>query len=201
MKHSEYLLVFIYMLKQLLGTSYGSTVTSNFSSTNDAILRSIQQLNAKVEIIERNIGDILDIVIILADVQQDRKSCPNYWMSYEGSCYLFQTNVMNFVDSEEFCEEVGGHLVHVETALENDFIKGQLQNLGAQNVWMGLTDIVSESAWTWYGTHTKATFTYWAPGEPNNVDGDEDCAAFKNGVEFKWNDVRCSYEFRFVCEM
>lgn len=60
MKYSEYLLVFIYLLKQLC-TSYSSTVTSNFSSTNDAILRSIQQLNAKVEIIERNVGDILDI--------------------------------------------------------------------------------------------------------------------------------------------
>lgn len=43
------------------------------------------------------------------------------------------------------------------------------------DVWTGLNDLVVSGMFTWSDEHI-VTFTYWAPGEPNNHDGfSEDC--------------------------
>ena len=39
----------------------------------------------------------------------------------------------------------------------------------------------------------------WRSGEPNDLDGDEDCVnIFGDGL---WNDIRCSDEFKAVCQI
>ena len=50
--------------------------------------------------------------------------------------------------------------------------------------WIGLNHAVNENSWRWvngHGADTNAA-TLWAPGEPNNFGGNEDCAAadFRN---------------------
>ena len=43
------------------------------------------------------------------------------------------------------------------------------------DVWTGLTDLAFSGWFSWSDEH-MVTFTYWAPGEPNNHDGfSEDC--------------------------
>ncbi|WAR04498.1 hypothetical protein MAR_019867 [Mya arenaria] len=50
--------------------------------------------------------------------------CPNGWIAYEGSCYLFNNkDMMSFVMAEAFCSQKGGHVVHVDDEEENNFIK------------------------------------------------------------------------------
>uniref|UniRef100_A0A3B1JX85 C-type lectin domain-containing protein n=1 Tax=Astyanax mexicanus TaxID=7994 RepID=A0A3B1JX85_ASTMX len=43
---------------------------------------------------------------------------------------------------------------------------------------------------------------YWNTGEPNNADGAEDCAVFKDGTSTleSWNDLPCCYENSWICE-
>lgn len=42
-------------------------------------------------------------------------------------------------------------------------------------MWTGLNDLFVPGMFSWSDEH-MATFTYWAPGEPNNHDGfSEDC--------------------------
>lgn len=61
------------------------------------------------------------------------------------------------------------------------------------DVWTGLNDLFVHGMFSWSDEHI-VTFTYWAPGEPNNHDGfSEDCVemlqqvsnvASKNVVHF-----------------
>ena len=49
-----------------------------------------------------------------------------------------------------------------------------------------------EGVWQWTTDHVSATFTDWAPGEPNSRGPDgEDCAMFWSGHNFHWDDVKC----------
>ena len=64
--------------------------------------------------------------------------------------------------------------------------------------WMGLTDEAVEGEWRWVDTNDKMTFSGWGQGQP---DGNEDCAEFWKGVNYKWNDSTCSWENRkAICE-
>ena len=45
--------------------------------------------------------------------------------------------------------------------------------------------------------------TYWMDNQPDDYEGIEDCVAFRNlrSNIAKWNDVRCSTRYKFVCEV
>ena len=45
----------------------------------------------------------------------------------------------------------------------------------------------------------RSAFVFWAPGEPNNQNGNENCGEIQ-GIQ-GWNDSRCDFEAKpFVCE-
>ena len=49
----------------------------------------------------------------------------------------------------------------------------------------------------------EMSYSNWGPGEPNN-EKNEDCVVMDVRDEMTplvWNDVPCSYEFAFICEM
>lgn len=57
------------------------------------------------------------------------------------------------------------------------------------DVWTGLNDLAVPGMFTWTDEH-MVTFTYWAPGEPNNHDGfSEDCVEMLYQV--KKQKLRC----------
>jgi hypothetical protein len=50
----------------------------------------------------------------------------------------------------------------------------------------------------WEDDMTAAAVWSWAPGEPNNAGGNENCA--EQGGNGRWNDVNCSVSHRFACQ-
>lgn len=75
-----------------------------------------------------------------------------------------------------------------------------------------MIDLVEDSFWTsgitienqatkWMSNNKLATYTNWAPAEPNNVASAESCIQFYEiSTGLKWNDVRCDEVFYFICE-
>ena len=100
--------------------------------------------------------------------------------NYNGHSYYRSTGSMTWTDARTACTNMGGHLVTVTTAAENNFIF----NLWPSG-WIGLSDEAVEGQWRWV-TGEPYTWGNWNPGEPNNA-GNEDYIQFVgNG---KWNDL------------
>ena len=69
----------------------------------------------------------------------------------------------------------------------------------SQKVWIGLRrDPNVHSRWLWVDG-SRATYTYWNLGEPNDASGNEDCTVMLPQTG-KWNDGRCSNSFQHLCE-
>lgn len=48
------------------------------------------------------------------------------------------------------------------------------------------------------GTPIEDVYNHWAPGEPNNTDGQEGCVILTK--EGKLNDERCDRKYPFICK-
>jgi hypothetical protein len=100
--------------------------------------------------------------------------------NYNGHSYYRSTGSAFWTDARTACTNMGGYLVTVTSAAENNFIFG-LWPSG----WIGLTDEITEGTWRWV-TGEAYSYSSWNPGEPNNA-GNEDYIQFVGGG--KWNDL------------
>ncbi|XP_030643624.1 C-type lectin domain family 4 member E-like [Chanos chanos] len=118
------------------------------------------------------------------------------WMESGTSLYYLSATEKTWSESRQDCREKGADLVIINTKEEQEF----LTSLKA-NVWIGLTDSVTEGNWNWVDGKPLTT-EYWMAGEPNNVK-EEDCVEIlgppKND-EKNWNDRSCDYKRKYVCE-
>ncbi|XP_052762164.1 asialoglycoprotein receptor 2-like [Mya arenaria] len=120
-------------------------------------------------------------------------TCLDGWVAFNGSCYLFaHVNMqLTFTGAEQFCRQHNNaHLVHVNDALENAFIKDHLRDKQPHGWWIGLTDEDIEGVWKWFDTDTVASFTDWQPND--HATADQDCVVMYYGYDFKWADTWCS---------
>ena len=46
----------------------------------------------------------------------------------------------------------------------------------------------------------EQSFSDWAPGEPGDSYGQEDCAFMWKLRDYKWNDDRCSNSRNYICK-
>lgn len=130
-----------------------------------------------------------------------RACCANGWVPYNSHCYLVgYGEQLTFYQAETYCTNKGGYLVRLETRGENEFLKDLLGKTKASNTWTSLNDRMQEGIWRWAGNNKVATFSDWAPGEPNNAGGNENCVHFGYGTGYRWNDLICSYKMQPLCE-
>ena len=98
--------------------------------------------------------------------------------------YLFYGGEgMPWAEAEAFAISLGGHLVTINDAAENDWL---IATFGTE-YFIGLNDMAVEGAWVW-ASGEPVTFTRWLPGEPNDYLG-EDFAMIWNKPPIGWNDV------------
>lgn len=111
--------------------------------------------------------------------------------NYNGHSYYRSTGSMTWTAARQACLNMGGHLVTVTSAAENNFI----YNLWPSG-WIGLTDEVVEGQWRWV---TGETYSYqsWNPGEPNNSNN-EDYIQFVGAG--RWNDLPNNQALPYVLE-
>jgi hypothetical protein len=91
--------------------------------------------------------------------------------------------------SESLANALGGHLVSINDAEEQDFVAANFGNLGGvdRRLWIGYTDRDSEGFFQW-SDGTTSKYSNWNGGEPNNSGNVEDYAEML-GSNGRWNDL------------
>ncbi|XP_060590358.1 C-type lectin domain family 17, member A-like isoform X2 [Ruditapes philippinarum] len=139
------------------------------------------------------------IFVLFIEIYADT-SCPDAWVAYKGSCYLFaHDQSQTFTEAEHFCNQHSSHLVHINDVHENNFLQQFLTHFTSNDWWIGLSDTVIESEYKWIDSNTIADYVEWGPHEPNN-NHNEDCCIINRQEGFKWADVKCSLQFQPICE-
>ncbi|XP_048827307.1 CD209 antigen-like protein C [Brienomyrus brachyistius] len=121
--------------------------------------------------------------------------CPEGWNSFHLKCYYISGKKNTWVKSQEECRQKGADLVVIDSKEEQIFLSQ------FQRTWIGLIDKEHKGIWTWVDG-TPLTTSYWASGEPNDFDIDEDCVEIRLAHETlkNWNDLPCSAEINWICE-
>jgi hypothetical protein len=112
-----------------------------------------------------------------------------------GHDYLFVEDGMSWADAEAYAASVGGHLVTINDAAENDWLIATFDT----DYWIGLNDRAREGQWVW-ASGEPVTFTDWLAGEPNDLLG-EDAAHVVNKPPIGWNDLSDDLAKSFVIEI
>ncbi len=94
--------------------------------------------------------------------------------------------------SERAAAALGGHLASIANRAEQDWVYNSFSTYNGTNrlLWIGLNDVATEGRFVWSSTE-PVPFTNWAPGEPNNVNGNENFTAiYEPGHTYasRWND-------------
>ncbi|XP_042346025.1 C-type lectin domain family 4 member E-like [Plectropomus leopardus] len=124
------------------------------------------------------------------------QTCHQGWKTFGGKCYFFSPSgvTKTWEASRKDCKERGADLVIITTKEELDFVSKTYAV-----TWIGLSDKEQENTWKWVdGTDLVGKF--WQVGEPNNSDGNEDCAEVSRSAK-KFNDVPCDRRFSWACEI
>lgn len=113
-----------------------------------------------------------------------------------GRNYAMCTRPRTYDDARLACQAIGLDLAVPGSAGENTFLLGLLPSGWTDSSWFGLNDLALEGT---FRTVAGALPTYsrWAGGEPNNYNGNEDCAQMTSAG---WNDLDCSALLSAVCE-
>ncbi|XP_062334220.1 macrophage mannose receptor 1-like [Osmerus eperlanus] len=183
-----------------LNTSYANLtrVRDQLNASNTNLTRERDQLNTSNTILTRERDDLKRR---LCDVT----SCTAGWQKFGCSCYYVSTGKNNWADSRQDCRDRGADLVIINSPEEQDF----LNNLN-KNVWIGLTDTVTEGNFIWVDGTPLTTPTYWWASQPDNYANTpgsvgEDCAEIYYAPSEvppprTWNDNKCEFRNYWVCE-
>ena len=126
--------------------------------------------------------------------------CDDDWVGFQGSCYLFGNGKpVHYTEAEHYCNQLGAHLVTIESSTENAFVRDYSSRLIKNYLWIGLTDVMIEGVWKWKSSRSLATFTDWNPGQPDNYH-DEDCVHIHPAYSWHWNDALCTENQYPLCE-
>jgi hypothetical protein len=95
------------------------------------------------------------------------------------------------IEAEADCVDQGGHLLSIHDPGMQKFAIAVASGLAIGDWWIGLDDIAIEGVYTWTDG-SPFDFSWWNEGEPNNLDGNEDCVHLRS--DGTWNDDDCEGE-------
>ncbi|KAL3888737.1 hypothetical protein ACJMK2_001097 [Sinanodonta woodiana] len=132
-------------------------------------------------------------------------SCPTAFELHGHRCYKALDLHASWPEAKEYCKILGGKLVAIASAYEQDIISrimsrmhGIITNGG---YWIDGSDMLSEREWRWMGDHGASVpfrYSFWAPGQPDTTK--ERCVEIVYAWNYKWNNVHCYYTRSVICE-
>lgn len=99
------------------------------------------------------------------------------------------TTLLTWSEAQAFCREFHTDLATVATAADNTAVRNIAYLQGPS--WIGLY----RDTWKWSDGTSTSNLT-WLPKQPDNLNGNEDCAVLING---KFEDTICNDLHYFIC--
>uniref|UniRef100_A0A8C1NTK1 Galactose-specific lectin nattectin-like n=1 Tax=Cyprinus carpio TaxID=7962 RepID=A0A8C1NTK1_CYPCA len=128
------------------------------------------------------------------------ETCESEWSAYNGRCFRFFNYQHSWIDAEKQCLGYDGNLASVHSYEEYTFIQDLVksQTHASTTTWLGGYDCVKEGTWLW-SDGSKLNIEIWAPEQPDNYNGKENCLGMNQYPSNNWNDYSCADEKPFVC--
>jgi len=100
-------------------------------------------------------------------------------------------------DAQAQCLAIGGGLATVQTQAEAaNFML--VRKSPSSGYYIGATDETVEGQFKWLsGANWTEPVPFWAPGQPNNTLGTQDCVELDGQL---WYTIECSEVRHFICE-
>ncbi|VDL62087.1 unnamed protein product [Hymenolepis diminuta] len=138
--------------------SHLDSKTSCFTLNKNRLLLTAESCSAQLPAI---CGYFLDTHIFTPWSPPDSKSgtlkCKDGWTLYGSFCYhLESTTLLNWHDAELFCTREYGHLVSIDSEVEDSFIRSLIPSNLTGKPWIGL-----KVFYDWYGSTMQ-----WSDGTP-----------------------------------
>ena len=119
---------------------------------------------------------------------QNSELCPRKTFTFHGSRVPWTT-------ARELCVRYNGRLAEID----NDREQQEVARLARYySPWIGLNDREREGVWRWSAGRRLGAFVRWAPGQPNNRRGIEDCVGMQSSSLLDATD--CSNIRSFMCQ-
>ena len=164
-------------------------------------------------IVDNNKGDIVETTEALIETEMPDVDLVAYTdttefvanvnvLNYNGHSYACYYGCATWEEASELCKTQGGYLAVIDSQEENDVVFAFARSQGYDNVYIGLSDSLSEGTWEWV-TGDAVEYSNWNPGEPNAFTDSEDYAVFAD--DGTWNDGEFTPRIEnglvcFVCE-
>ncbi|XP_071819007.1 echinoidin-like [Apostichopus japonicus] len=170
---------------------------------------------------------VLAIVLLFSVLAQSYscRVCPVFWTQFQGHCYRYFGNPrLDFDKAQDYCQNYAiptgaddcfsecswskvANLVTIESQAENNFTRDMFISLRhpgkeGQQVRIGLTDKAEEGKWVWASGSVlvEERYKYWSDRQPDNKEGNQDCAVIWQEHEGEWDDQDCASTRPFICE-
>uniref|UniRef100_A0A4W4E2D6 C-type lectin domain-containing protein n=1 Tax=Electrophorus electricus TaxID=8005 RepID=A0A4W4E2D6_ELEEL len=162
-------------------------INNNLTLERDQLQSSYDNLTMERDAIQQKLVTPLFTVFLFEEM------CFKGWRKFGSSYYYFSNGRKNWAESRQYCREMGADLLIINSREEQ--VRGV--NIDA---WIGLSDAQTEGIWKWVDG-SPLTTVYWSTGEPNGAHKDEDCAVNEVVSLSTWNDIPCSSEAGWICEL
>ncbi len=106
---------------------------------------------------------------------------PRVTATLNGHGYAFYDNHVSWIAACRYSEQLGGHLVTINSAEEQALLERYINN---RIYWIGATDRNTEGVWQWV-TGEEWDYTNWEPSQPDNSSEEEYAHLQTTGM---WND-------------
>ncbi|XP_053318171.1 C-type lectin domain family 4 member G-like [Spea bombifrons] len=171
--------------------SYFSQVLQHTKKGQESVIAEIHEFYSKVVLHLTESQKNLTVEIQQLKTEMFKPSCPSTWKQIQSKCYYISTTSLTWEEAKEDCIARQGQLLVLRDQTESNALRVYLS---PQPFWISLKRKIN--TWIWLDG-TIPSFTSWAPYEPNNARGIEDCVELKEGL---WNDVACTKKNPYVCK-
>ena len=131
----------------------------------------------------------------IPDLGDNKKNVFNY----NGHSYCVFNNVVDTIDDAiTYCHKLGGYLLVINDAEENDYVYEKMTAQGIDSAYFGYTDQYSEGSWGWLDR--SSAYKNWASGEPNGGKSENYAMFYYKYPAGTWNDGKFGIVKAFICE-